>query len=99
MPVLADFIAARAPDVGRVLVGLLLATPLAGAASGALTGGRVPTCATPVEIVAFRLPARPARRADWPAGLRRALQVLHRPIPGADRDARLRPAGARQPAG
>lgn len=56
VPVLADFIAAR-QAWDRVLVGSFSRRRTAH--FRALTGGRVPTCATPVEIVAFRfLPAR-----------------------------------------
>lgn len=58
---LADFIAAR-EAWDRVLVGSF--SPRRTAHFRALTGGRVPTCATPVEIAVYRLvpSARLARR-------------------------------------
>ena len=75
VPVLADFIAAR-DAWDRVLVGSFSRRRTA--RFRALTGGRVPTCATPVEIVAFRLLPF-GRLAGLLAGRGfAALQVPHR---------------------
>lgn len=75
VPVLADFISAR-EAWDRVLVGSFSRRRTARFRS--LTGGRVPTCATPVEIAAFRL-LPSARLAALVAGRGfAALQVPHR---------------------
>lgn len=72
---LADFIAAR-EAWDRVLVGSFSARRTARFRT--LTGGRVPTCATPAETVAFRL-LPSARLATLLTGRRfQAFQVPHR---------------------
>ena len=75
VPALADFIAAR-EAWDRVLVGSFSRRRTA--RFRRLTGGRVPTCATPAEIVAFRV--LPSARLAALLTRRRfaALQVPHR---------------------
>lgn len=71
---LADFIAAR-DAWDRVLVGSFSLRRTA--RFRALTGGRVPTCATPAEIAAYRLLPRPVGRLLTRRRFA-ALQVPHR---------------------
>nr|WP_183594731.1 glycerophosphodiester phosphodiesterase family protein [Nocardioides soli] len=73
VPALAEFIAAR-DAWDRVLVGSFSRRRTA--RFRRLTHGRVPTCATPAEIAAFRL--LPARLAGLLARNAAALQIPHR---------------------